>query len=97
MASRYICIREATEVQRGILLRVLGKLARKDIIMQNGKPFCKDDKCEGLNSITYCCYSFPSVKELKEVLDILKKDESLLEIFEKSNMHINSDSMYLFY
>ena len=40
MASRYICIREATEGQRGILLRVLDKIARKNIIMRGGKPFC---------------------------------------------------------
>ena len=94
MASRYICIREATEGQRGILLRVLGNPARKDIIMQSGKPFCKDDKYEGLNSNTYFSYRFPSVKELKEVLDILKKDESLLEIFKKADMSINPDSTF---
>ena len=46
MMSRYICIREASENQRGILLRVLGKTARQNIIMQGGKPFCKDDKYE---------------------------------------------------
>ena len=33
-------------------------------------------------------------KELKEVLDILKKDESLLEIFEKAKMHINPNSTF---
>ena len=48
MASRYICIREATAGQRGILLKVLGKTTRENIIMRGGKPFCKDDKYEGL-------------------------------------------------
>ena len=94
MASRYICIREASENQRGILLKVLGKTARQNIIMQGGKPFCKDDKYEGLYTNTYFSYRFPSTIELKEVLDILKKDESLLEIFKKNNMSIKLDSTF---
>ena len=94
MASRYICIREATAGQRGILLKVLGKTTRENIIMQGGKPFCKDSKYQGLYSDTYFSYRFPSVEELKEVLDILKKDESLLEIFEKANMHITPNSTF---
>lgn len=94
MASRYICIREATAGQRGILLKVLGKTTRENIIMQGGQPFCKDEKYEGLYSDTYFSYRFPPVKELKEVLDILKKDESLVEIFEKAKMHINPNSTF---
>lgn len=53
MGSQYICIRETTAGQRGILLKVLGETARKDIFMQGGKPFCKDRKFEGLYSDTY--------------------------------------------
>ena len=94
MASRYICIREATAGQRGILLKVLGKTTRENIIMQGGQPFCKDEKYEGLYSDTYFSYRFPSMKELKEVLDILKKDESLLEIFKINNMSIKLDSTF---
>ena len=33
MTSRYICIREASEGQRGILLKVLGETARKHIMI----------------------------------------------------------------
>ena len=94
MASRYICIRETTEGQHGILLKVLGKTARKNIFMQGGKPVCKDDKYEGLYTNTYFSYRFPSTTELKEVLDILKKDESLLEIFKKNNMAIRPDATF---
>ncbi len=94
MTSRYICIREATEGQRGILLKVLGKTAREDIIMQGGRPFCKDDKFEGLYSDTYYSFRFPSVEELKEVLDILKSDEALLKVFEEAGMHINPVSTF---
>ena len=95
MTSRYICIREDTEGRHhGILLKVLGKTARKDIIMQGGKPFCKDDKYEGLYSNIYYSFRFPSTNELKEVLDILKKNESLHEIFKKNKMPINPDSTF---
>lgn len=94
MTSRYICIREASEGQRGILLKVLGETARKHIMIQGGKPFCKDDKFEGLYSSTYYSFRFPSVKELKEVLEILKKDENLLEIFKKAGMPINPNSTF---
>lgn len=94
ITSRYICIREESEGQRGILLKVLGKTPRKYITMQGGKPFCKDDKYEGFNSDTYYSFRFPSMKELQTVLDILKKDPSLLKIFEKAGMPINPDSTF---
>ena len=95
ITSQYICIREATDGhQRGILLKVLGKAARKHIMMQGGKLFCKDDKYEGLYSDTYYSFRFPSVEELKEVLDILKKDETLLKIFEKAGVPINPNSTF---
>ena len=81
ITSRYICIREESEGKRGILLKVLGKTPRKYITMQGGKPFCKDDKYEGFNSDTYYSFRFPTMKELQTVLDILKKDPSLLKIF----------------
>ena len=94
MDSRYICIREATEDQRGILLKVLGETARKNIMMQGGKPFCKDGKYEGLYSNTYYSFRFPSVKELKEVLDILKWNEVLLKKLEEAGMPINPNSTF---
>ena len=94
MTSRYICIREASESQRGILLKILGETARKHIMMQGGKPFCKDDKYQGLYSSTYYSFRFPSVNELKEVLDILKRDKALLEKFEQAGMPINPNSTF---
>ena len=48
ICSRYICIREATEGQRGILMKVLGKAYDDHIIMVNGEPFSKDE-CEELD------------------------------------------------
>ena len=39
IASRYICIREATDGQRGILVKVLGKSYSDQIKTIDGKPF----------------------------------------------------------
>lgn len=39
--SGYICVREATDEQCGILLKVLGKISKKYIMFVNGEPFCK--------------------------------------------------------
>ena len=94
MESRYICIREATEGQRGILLKVLGETARKNIMLQGGKPFCKDEKDVDINSNTYYSFRFPSANELKEVLEILEKDKALLEKFEEADMPINPNSTF---
>ena len=42
--SCYICVREATDEQPGILVKVLGKVTRNQILLVNGNPFCKDDR-----------------------------------------------------
>ena len=90
MNSRYICIREASKGQRGILLKILGEATRKNIKMQGGKLFRKEYKFEGLYSDTYFRFHFPSVNELKDVFDILKKDEThyrlTITYFYKSNI-----------
>lgn len=94
VGSRYICIREATDDTQGILLKVLGKIPREHILMEGGEPFCKDDKNEGFASDTYYGYRFPSMKEVKEVLPILRNAPELVEKFEKASMHINPRSSY---
>ena len=40
--SRYICIREASDDQPGILLKVLGKAMSDDVFMVSSQPFSKD-------------------------------------------------------
>ena len=42
----------------------------------------------------YCSYPFPSVKEVQEVLDIIRDDKSLLQKFEAASMHVNPDSTF---
>ena len=94
MGSRYICVRACDGSQRGILLKVLGKTTREDMMICRGELFCKDDKVEGFTSDTYLSYRFPSADELKEVLDILRGNKPLLEQFEKASMHINPNSTF---
>ena len=92
--SRYICVREATDKQPGILVKVLGKVTRDQILLVSGTPFCKDDREELLVGMHYSSYRFPSVDELKEVLSIIRGDEELLVRFNKAGMHLNPNSTY---
>ena len=55
--SRYICVREATDKQPGILVKVLGKVTRDQIMLVNGTPFCKDDRDYLFKG--KCYYSYP--------------------------------------
>ena len=94
IASRYICIREESEGQRGILLKVLGKATKDEIMIVGGEPFCKDDADELFVGLRYLSYPFPTEQELKEVLPILQKDENLQHAFDKAHMHVNPRSTY---
>ena len=94
ISSRYICIREDNGEQRGILLKVLGKIHRDQIDMVNGQPFCKDDHQDLFAGHCYSSYPFPSVKEVQEVLEILRDNKSLLQKFEDASMHINPSSTF---
>ena len=92
--SRYICIREAKDGQRGILLKVLGKAMADDIAMVNSEPFCKDYSEDLFESTTYFSYPFPSTDEVQEVLSIFREHPGLTAVFEKASMHINPNSTF---
>ena len=94
IASRFICIREATETQRGILMKVLGKAYSDQVKMVGGEPFGKDEYYETFEGQRYFSYTFPSANEVKEVLDILRDNTSLLQKFENAKMHVNPDGMF---
>ena len=79
--SRYICIREATDGQSGILVKVLGRTPREHIILVNGEPFCKDEGEDLLKGRRYFSYPFPTVNELKKVLNIVRSDMDLQQQF----------------
>ena len=94
ISSRYICIREDNDAQRGILVKVLGKPYSDQIEMVNGQPFCNDDHEELFAGRCYYSYPFPSSKEVQEVLEIIRDNKSLLQKFEAASMHINPESTY---
>lgn len=94
IGSRYICIREESDGQRGILMKVLGKVYYDQIKMVGGEPFSKDDRDEDFVGRRYFSYPFPNSIELKEVLDILRGNDGLLRKFEDAKMHVNPNSMF---
>lgn len=94
ITSRYICIREATYGQRGILVKVLGKSYTDQVGLVKGEPYCKDDHEELFDGHRYYSFPFPLAKDVKEVLDILKSNESLVKKFQEASMHINPNSTF---
>jgi hypothetical protein len=94
IGSRYVCVREATERQRGILVKVLGKISPEHIEIVAGQPFTKDDREDTFTGIRYFSYSFPAVKDVREVVEILRSNPSLIQIFEDASMHINLKSKF---
>ena len=94
VGSRYIVIREATDSQRGILAKVLGQFTPKYIIIVDGQPFSKNDKDDLIDGARFFSYPFPAAKDVKEALDILRNNPSLLQKFEEASMHIDIQSKF---
>ncbi len=94
VSSHYVCVREATERQQGILVKVLGKVTRDQILMVNGNPFCKDDRDYLVKGKRYFSYPFPLADDLKEALDIIVANPSLQQRFEEESMHFNPSSTF---
>lgn len=94
MGSHYICVREASEGQRGILVKVLGKFPPEHIMVVGGQPFCKDDREELFVSTRYFSYPFPAKKDVEKVLEILRHNPNLIQIFENASMHVNTQSRF---
>lgn len=94
VTSRYVCIREATEGQRGILVKVLGKCFADDLMIVSGHPFCKDDRDELLEGVRYLSFPFPQTRDVQEVIDIVRENPDLINAFSSASMHINPDSTF---
>ena len=94
IGSRYICIREEGDGQRGILMKVLGKVYSDQVKVVGGEPFSKDDRDEAFEGRRYFSYPFPNSVELKEVLDILRGNDDLLRKFDHAKMHVNPNAMF---
>ena len=92
--SKYICIRQATNTQRGILVKGRGKVPSHQIMKLGGVPFCKDDRSDLINGRKYVSYPFPRLEELKEVLEIVRGDSSIAKAFEEESMHFNPSSTF---
>ena len=94
ISARYICIREATHEQRGILMKVLGKIDGDRIMIVKGEPFSKDDREELFVGLRYFSYPFPTASAVMEALDIIRHDHDLQQKFVAASMHINPDSTF---
>lgn len=94
ISSRFICIREESEGSRGIILRVMGKAYADQVKMVGGEPFTRDDHEAAFAGHRYYSYTFPSAKEVQEVIDILRENPLLLMTFEDAKMHINPDGRF---
>ena len=92
--SRYICIREATDRQQGVLVKVLDKTHTEETEVVGGQLYTIDETDQLFDSYKYLCYQFPSAADVKEVLSILRGNESLLAKFEAEHMHINPASTF---
>ena len=86
VTSRYVCIREATEGQRGILVKVLGKCFADDLMIVSGHPFCKDDRDELLEGVRYLSFPFPQTRDVQEVIDIVRENPDLINAFSSASM-----------
>ena len=93
-SENYVCVREATKGQRGILVKGLGKVRRERIILVNGKPFLKDEREELFVGKHYYSYPFPTVKELKEVLDIVRSDMDIQQQLIDNGMFFNPNGTF---
>ena len=65
-----------------------------NLITVGGQPFSKDDREELFAGMHYFSYPFPAAKDVQEVIDILRSNPSLIQIFEDASMHINPKSKF---
>lgn len=92
--SRFVCIREAHDGQRGILLKVLGKLSARDILVVGGEAFCKDERDDSIKGKSYYGFRFPDSRELTEALAALREKPELMKALKESEMYLDPDSTF---
>ena len=92
--SRYVCVREATDTERGVLVKVLGRFPREHIKIVDGKPFCTDDHDDLFESNSYLTFPFPTTTEVQEVLDIINSHPEIMDSFREASMHINLQAKF---
>lgn len=92
--SQYVCIREESSTQCGILLRVLGKAAVEHIKIKGGVPFCKDNYDEQFYVTHYFSHPFPSRGKVNQVLDILHDNPQLMLQLGDASKTVTLDSTF---
>ena len=93
-SSQYVCIREATEGQDGILVKGLASIRRRHFMFVGRKPFCKDERDELFVGKHYYCFPLPTADELKEVLDIVRTDADIQQKLKDNGMHFNANGTF---
>ena len=94
VSSRYVCVHEASKGERGILVKVLGKIPARYLNIVDGKPFVKDDTEELFYDTNYYSFPFPKANEVEEVLSIIRNNPELKKQFESISMHINTEATF---
>ncbi len=94
VGSQYICVREETERQRGILVKLLEKTSKEQIMFVNGEPFCEDEQEGNSDSKRYLGYPFPTSKGLIEVLEIISQNQGLMDKLKETSPQFNPYSTF---
>ena len=92
--SRYLCIRAASDGQRGILVRVLGMAYSGYANIITGQLFWRDDSDSTFYGVRYFAYPMPTANEVQEVLGIIRGSKDLLQRFEEAGMYLDPDSTF---
>lgn len=94
ISSRYICIREAKNGKRGILVKVMGITPAKYLNTVGGRPFVKDDVEHLFYDTNYFGFPFPKAIDVEEVLSIIRNNQELIKQFESISMHIDTEATF---
>ena len=94
VSSQYVCIRETTDGQDGILVRGLGNIRQRHIMIVSGEPFIKDERDDLFVGKQYYSHPLPTADELKEVLDIVRTDENIQQKLKACGMQFDSNGTF---
>ena len=93
-SSQYVCIRTTSDGKHGILLKGMGKIRRKHIMLVRGKSFCKDERDELFEGLHYYGYPFPTADELRDILDLVRTDTTIQQKLKASGMSFSPDATF---
>ena len=93
-SSTFVCIREADDKHRGILLRVLERTSKSDLLIVGNELYRKDERNNSVDRKRYYGFRFPSTKSLKTALEILRKEPELMSLLQQESMSFHLDSKF---